>query len=199
VSDSQPHGFSLLRQTRKHETKRSDASINVELLANHSPGSVCDGVGLVRFESLSLSCTQALASSTKITACNPSDKPRAAHCHLICQHAGKPGRAFPFTASQHFVRRAGIPRESDVSARRLSDKVPRLAGHHVEKHLLSRRSHVDKQAGCPIRACCYAARCEVVRGVCMRILSAASRKTCLSCGCRAQHWYASGYGWPSLF
>jgi hypothetical protein len=36
----------------------------------------------------------------------------------------------------------------------------------------------------------------------MRILSAASRKTCLSCelrGCRAQHWYASGNGWPSLF
>jgi hypothetical protein len=47
---NQPRGFSLLRQTQ-HETKRSDGSIIVDLLANHNPGSVCDGVGLARFES----------------------------------------------------------------------------------------------------------------------------------------------------
>jgi hypothetical protein len=35
----------------KHETKRSDASIIVEWLANHNPDSVCDGVGYARLES----------------------------------------------------------------------------------------------------------------------------------------------------
>jgi hypothetical protein len=41
------------------------------------------------------------------------------------------------------------------------------------------RTSISKLAA--LRACCCAARREVVRGACMRILSAASRKTCLSC------------------
>jgi hypothetical protein len=73
--------------------------------------------------------------------------------------SGELGRAFSFTASQHLVRRAGIPRESDVSARRLSSEVPLVARHNVEyTRPFEDRTSISKLAA-------LSARVAVLQGV----------------------------------